>query len=73
MSETDSDRRLDLLTSHYTEREGKIGRYFLNNTSEMHVGGIPSNLPEKHNRRFNLQLSETSEGKLSILKLLGLN
>jgi hypothetical protein len=37
-------------------KEGIIGRYFVNNTREMHMGGIPSNLPKKLNRKFNLQL-----------------
>jgi hypothetical protein len=53
--------------------EAKIGRFLVKNARETHVCGISSNLPEKLNIRFILQVFETSGGKLSILKLWGLN
>ena len=42
--------------------EAKIGSLGINRSRDQLVGGIPSNLLEKHNRRFNLQLFETSGG-----------
>ena len=42
--------------------EAKIGSLGINRSCDQHVGGIPSNLPEKLNRRFILQLFETSGG-----------
>jgi hypothetical protein len=41
--------------------EAKIESLGINRSRDRHVGGIPFNLPEKLNRRFNLQLFETLE------------
>ena len=42
--------------------EAKIGILGINRSHDQHVGGISSNLPEKLNRRFNLQLFKTLGG-----------
>jgi hypothetical protein len=42
--------------------EGKIEKKRVNRSREAHMGRVPSNLPEKLNRRFILQLFEISGG-----------
>jgi hypothetical protein len=42
--------------------EAKIGSLVIKKSCDMHVGRVPSNLPEKLNGRFKLQLFEISGG-----------
>jgi hypothetical protein len=41
---------------------GKIGSLVIKKSHDMHVGRVRSNLPEKLNGRFKLQLFESSGG-----------